>query len=212
MQKEIELFHHYWMQFADGLHLDKKIIENLYELLFAAYSEQQRYYHTIQHIVECLNLFHQVKNQLNDPVAVELAIWFHDAVYDPQASDNEEKSAELLKQHCALLFENSTIQKVYDWIVETKKHQPSQDQDLNYLLDIDLAILGSSKSRFAEYELQIQQEYSWVETGLYQEKRAEILQYFHQMSPLYQTEYFRNLLEFNAKFNLTTKNRAMQDD
>ena len=94
------------------------------------------------------------------------------------------------------------IQKVYDCIIATKKHQASIDQDLNYLLDIDLAILGSSTVRFAEYEQQIQQEYAWVEPELYKLKRAEVLQYFFQMKPLYQTEYFRQLFEDQAKQNL----------
>jgi len=148
------------------------------------------------------DLFYQVKKQLNDPISVELAIWFHDVVYNPQAFDNEKQSAILMKQHCIEVLDSGRLDKIYEWIVATKNHQSSGDQDLNYLLDIDLAILGSSKQRFAEYEQQIQQEYSWVEPALYEVKRAEVLQHFYQMKPLYQTEYFRNLLEVNAKLNL----------
>ena len=68
---------------------------------------------------------------------------------------------------------------------------------------MDLAILGSAAPRFAEYERQIQQEYTWVEPELYKVKRAEVLQYFYQMRPLYQTEYFQILLEQTAKSNLS---------
>ncbi|MEG0343331.1 MAG: metal-dependent hydrolase [Acinetobacter sp.] len=195
-------FESYWKQFSNHSKIDEVHSKALLILLLNAYSEPQRYYHTVQHIVECLALFHQIKHQLEDPIAVELAIWFHDAIYDPQATDNEEKSAELMKQQCFQLFETAKIHKVYDWIIATKKHLPATDQDLNYLLDIDLAILGSSKQRFAEYEQQIQQEYAWVEPALYKLKRAEVLKYFLEMKPLYQTEYFRNLLEDKAKLNL----------
>lgn len=198
-------FKSYWQQFSNHLMLEDAHSKALLRLLLEAYSEPQRHYHTIQHIVECLAFFHQIKNQLNDPIAVELAIWFHDAIYNPQAIDNEEKSAELMEQHCSQLFENTKIQKVYKWIIATKTHLPTTDQDLNYLLDIDLAILGSSKQRFAEYEQQIQQEYSWVEAELYRVKRAEVLNYFFEMKPLYQTEYFKNLLEEQAKYNLTSR-------
>lgn len=198
-------FESYWQQFSNHLMLEDAHSKALLRLLLEAYSEPQRHYHTMQHIVECLAFFHQIKNQLNDPIAVELAIWFHDAIYNPQAIDNEEKSAELMEQHCSQLFENTQLQKVYKWIIATKKHSPAADQDLNYLLDIDLAILGSSKQRFAEYEQQIQQEYSWVEAELYRVKRAEVLNYFFEMKPLYQTEYFKNLLEEPAKYNLTSR-------
>ena len=200
-------FESYWQQFSNHLMLADAHSKALLRLLLDAYSEPQRHYHTIQHIVECLAFFHQIKNQLNDPIAVELAIWFHDAIYDPQAIDNEEKSAELIEQYCSQLFEKAQLQKVYEWIIATKKHSPATDQDLNYLLDIDLAILGSSKRRFAEYEQQIQQEYSWVDADLYRVKRAEVLNYFFEMKPLYQTEYFRDLLEEQAKNNLTSSLR-----
>lgn len=200
-------FESYWQQFSNHLMLTDTHSKALLHLLLDAYSEPQRHYHTIQHIVECLAFFHQIKNQLNDPIAVELAIWFHDAIYNPQAIDNEEKSAELMEQYCSQLFEKAQLQKVYEWIIATKKHSPATDQDLNYLLDIDLAILGSSKRRFAEYEQQIQQEYSWVDADLYRVKRAEVLNYFFEMKPLYQTEYFRDLLEEQAKNNLTSSLR-----
>ncbi|OTG66593.1 HD domain-containing protein [Acinetobacter silvestris] len=204
MQKYIDQFQKYWEQFSDSFKGDADQTQALYAILFAAYIEQQRHYHTVQHIVECLKLFHQIKEQLDDPIAVELAIWFHDAVYDPKASDNEAQSADLMQNLCSTLFNQVQIKKVADWIMATKKHQPSSDLDLNYLLDIDLAILGSDRKRFEEYEQQIQQEYSWVEPDLYNIKRSEVLQYFYAMQPIYQTEYFQNILEKRAKNNLET--------
>lgn len=203
MQNYTEPFQQYWAQFSSQLKLDAQQTSILFNLLFNAYTESQRYYHTIQHIVECLDMFHQVRDQLNDPIAVEWAIWFHDIVYDPQASDNEEQSADLMQKKCGHLLSSDQIKKVYAWILATKKHKPSNDQDLNYLLDIDLAILGSLRSRFVAYEQQIQQEYAWVEPELYKQKRAEVLRHFYKMQPLYQTEYFMNLLENRAKLNLT---------
>lgn len=203
MQNYTESFQQYWAQFSSQLKLDSQQTSILFNLLFNAYTESQRYYHTIQHIVECLDMFHQVRDQLNDPIAVEWAIWFHDVVYDPKSSDNEEQSADLMQKKCGNLLSSDQIKKIYVWIIATKKHQPSNDQDLNYLLDIDLAILGSSRSRFAVYEQQIQREYAWVEPELYKQKRAEVLRHFYQMQPLYQTEYFMSLLENRAKLNLT---------
>ncbi|RZG75698.1 metal-dependent hydrolase [Acinetobacter sp. WCHAc060025] len=201
MQNFTDQFLQYWAQFSAELNIPKNQSESLFSILSFSYS--QNYYHTHQHIIECLELFHQIKDRLEDPIAIELAIWFHDVVYNPQASDNEEQSTKLMQKHCVGILKKEKLEKVAQWIIATKKHQPSKDHDLNYLLDIDLAILGSSPQRFAEYEQQIQQEYSWVESEMYKIKRAEVLKHFYQMKPLYQTEYFRDLLEEHAKRNLS---------
>ncbi len=70
------------------------------------------------------------------------------------------------------------------------------------MLDIDLAILGASSARFFEYEIQIQHEYSWVDFSTYRSKRAQILNEFYQQTPLYQTHFFQDKLEQQAKQNL----------
>src|SRR6266850_1795575 len=69
-----------------------------YERLTAAYAEPQRVYHNQQHIAECLAQFDAVRHLARQPEAVEVAIWFHDAVYDPKGADNEEQSANLAKR------------------------------------------------------------------------------------------------------------------
>lgn len=200
MQQFIAQFRQYWVQFSSSLTAQNS--EFLYDILLQAYTEPQRYYHTVQHIVECLDLFYQIKPALNDPQAVALAIWFHDVVYNPQATDNEEKSAKLMQQSCGQIFEKNDLEKAYLWIMATKQHQATQEQDLNFLLDIDLAVLGSSPQRFIEYEQQIQKEYAWVAPEIYMQKRREVLQYFYQMQPIYQTSYFQQCYEVQAKNNL----------
>ncbi len=202
MQKNHEKFQLYWEHFASLLNVTLNQSQYLGGLLFTLYSESQRYYHTTQHIVECLDYFYFVKNKLDDPIAVELAIWFHDAIYDPKSSDNELQSALLMQKSCETYIDENTIKKVFQWILATQKHEASQEKDLNYLLDIDLAILGSNPTRFAEYEQQIQQEYAWVNAEIYKIKRAEVLGYFYQMQPIYQTTFFNKLLEQQAKVNL----------
>lgn len=170
--------------------------------LLQAYEQPQRYYHTLQHLGECLQWLEAVYQDLQNPSTVELALWFHDVIYEPTAKDNEERSADLF----CTLFENhlspELVQQVCYWILCTKKHQSTTDHDLKILLDIDLAILGASSARFFEYEIQIQHEYSWVDFSTYRSKRAQILNEFYQQTPLYQTHFFQDKLEQQAKQNL----------
>lgn len=195
-------FCQYWERSALQFLWSTELHDAVYTLLNDAYSEPQRYYHNHQHIVECLQSYHQIKHLLNDSLALELAIWFHDVVYDPKAKDNELQSAELMKQYCQDFLSESQLEKVYHWIIATQKHLPSNDTDLNTLLDIDLAILGSQSDRFSEYERQIKLEYSWVNAETYLNKRTEVLSFFYQMEPIYQTSYFQERFEQRAKANL----------
>ncbi len=67
--------------------------QSIYRELASLYSQPHRYYHNLHHIAECLAEFDSVRHLASQPVAVELAIWFHDAIYDTRAQDNEERSA-----------------------------------------------------------------------------------------------------------------------
>ena len=199
----LDQFKSYWLRFSSQLSIEQDVSQTLLNTLITAYKEPQRAYHTVQHIAECLAHFQNIQSSLNDSIAVETAIWFHDAVYDPKASDNELQSAELMKSVCNEFLSEQQIEKVYQWIIATQKHQPSDDHDLNSLLDIDLAILGSNAERFAEYQQQIQFEYAWVESDVYKVKRKQVLQQFEQMNPIYQTRWFRYHYEKQAKISLS---------
>ena len=152
---------------------------------------------------EKLEHFHQIKTYLDDTLSVELAIWFHDVIYNPQANDNEQQSADYMLRMLENVLGSEQIAKIYAWILATKAHASTADTDLAYLLDIDLAILASDPMRFAEYERQIQQEYAWVEPSLYVQKRHQLLRHFLETQPLYQTPFFQKRYEHQAKQNLT---------
>jgi predicted metal-dependent HD superfamily phosphohydrolase len=189
-----------WFELHQHYHFSEP--QKVFNKLIAAYSEKQRAYHTLQHLYECLVLVDSIRADLNDADAVALALWFHDAVYDPQAKDNELKSAELFEQYLAQDLSIDIVQKIKRWILATQKHEATNELDLQFLLDIDLAILAASPERFAEYEQQIQQEYAWVDPDVYSIKRKQVLAHFYQTEPLYQTEYFQQNFEQSAKQNL----------
>ena len=167
--------------------------EDILALLKARYAEPHRRYHTLEHIEHCLSEFDP--RQAADPKAVELAIWFHDAVYDPRRSDNEERSAAWLLE----LMPEQT--KAAAMVRVTKDHRPSTPDEA-LLVDVDLAILGQPAERFDRYERQIREEYSWVPSLIFHMKRRSILKGFLDRPFIYQTEPFRAKYEAQARRNL----------
>ena len=200
MQQYLTVLEKSWFELHRHYHFSEP--QKIFNKLIAAYSEKQRAYHTLQHLYECLVFLDLIRADLIDADAVALALWFHDAVYDPQAKDNELKSAELFEQYLSQDLSIDIVQKIKRWILATQMHKATDELDLQFLLDIDLAILAASPERFAEYEQQIQQEYAWIDPDIYLIKRKQVLAHFYQTEPLYQTEYFQQNFEQKAKENL----------
>ncbi|MGN5763983.1 metal-dependent hydrolase [Acinetobacter calcoaceticus] len=200
MQQYLSTLEKSWFELHRHYHFSEP--QKIFNKLIAAYSEKQRAYHTLQHLYECLVLLDSIRPDLSDAYSVELALWFHDAIYDPQAKDNELKSAELFGRYMAQDLSVEIVEKIKRWIIATQEHEATDELDLQFLLDIDLAILAAGPQRFAEYEQQIQQEYAWVDPDVYSIKRKEVLAHFYQTEPLYQTEYFQQNFEQKAKQNL----------
>lgn len=203
MPQYLTLLEKSWFELHQHYHFSEP--QKVFNKLIAAHSEKQRAYHTLQHLYECLALLESIRADLNDADAVELALWFHDAVYDPQSKDNELKSAELFEQYLIQDLSIDIVQKIKRWILATQKHEATNELDLQFLLDIDLAILAASPKRFEEYEQQIQKEYAWVDPDVYLIKRKQVLAHFCQTEPLYQTEYFQQNFGQRAKENLKFK-------
>jgi predicted metal-dependent HD superfamily phosphohydrolase len=174
-----------------------------YDRLTKAHAEPQRHYHNQQHIAECLAEFDQARKLALDPVAVEFALWFHDAVYDPKAGDNEEQSAALATE-CLACFgaKHELAEYVALLVMATKCHEVGTNVDAAVMVDVDLSILGRDTKRFFEYEEQIRNEYQWVPDLVFASKRAEILKRFLSRERIFATDWFRKKYEQQARLNL----------
>lgn len=167
------------------------------------WSEPHRAYHTPQHLDECLAQLETHVALTQDAEAVEAALWLHDAVYDSRRDDNEARSAALAREMLAAHdVAEARIARVEAMIRATTHTAISADADTRLLCDIDLAILGAAPRRFAEYEMQIRQEYAWVPISVYRATRAAVLDRLLSRPTLYQTPVFRELLEAQARENL----------
>lgn len=176
-----------------------------YHALRSRYDEPQRHYHSFTHIQACLQHFDAVRPLLQELVAVELALWFHDVVYDPRAKDNEARSADFARtalQACQL--EPALITRVEQLILLTRHIAPPTgvDTDARYLLDIDLAILGAEPTLYDRYETWVRQEYAHVPRLLFRWGRKRLLRRFLRQPALFTTDYFRTRLETPARHNL----------
>jgi predicted metal-dependent HD superfamily phosphohydrolase len=181
-----------------------------YQRLTQAYAEPQRHYHNQQHIAECLAEFDAARHLAQQPVAVEMALWFHDAVYDPKAGDNEERSAALAKVCLEAAGLSDFAGTTAELVMATKLHGADAGPDAALVVDVDLSILGQSEVRFAEYETQIRKEYGWVPKLIFNPKRAEILQRFLDRERIYTNEHFATRYEQNARRNLEESIRKLK--
>jgi predicted metal-dependent HD superfamily phosphohydrolase len=171
--------------------------------LIDAYSESQRKYHTVQHLRECLASFEQFIACAREPGEVEIALWFHDAVYDVKGSDNEAKSAEwAVRELQNAEVRPSRIARVSEHILATKHSALPKGPDQELLIDIDLSILGSDPERFNEYERQVREEYSYVPGFIFRRSRKQILTQFLARNPIFSTLELRNQFEDKARKNI----------
>lgn len=191
--------------------LETNIRELLLKNIVAkAYMEPHRKYHNEEHIFNCFNLYTTyVPSDIEDYTELAFAIIFHDIVYDTQSKDNEEKSAAFMKKVLQdfdpKLYPDQFCNKIADMIMHTKhtlstKYKPIAYQ---YMIDIDLSILGESEATFDAYDKDIREEYSWVPEEIYKVERKKILQSFLDRKCIYETETFRNLFEEQARKNLS---------
>ncbi|HWQ91063.1 MAG TPA: N-methyl-D-aspartate receptor NMDAR2C subunit [Clostridia bacterium] len=174
----------------------------VYRELISRYSEPHRHYHNLEHLAECLIEYDSAWLLAENPIAVELAIWFHDSVYDPHARDNEERSAELARLRIEQAGGTKISGAVAALVLATKTHDPALHPDAPLLVDVDLSILGKSKERFREYEAQIRREYEWVPESTFAVGRARILEKFLARQRIYATELFFSKYEQRARINL----------
>jgi len=166
------------------------------------HSEPHRAYHGPRHLRECLDWSWRVPVEADTRSRLQVAIYFHDLIYDPLARDNEARSADrfcLLARDAEL--REAEIGLVRDLILGTATHL-AESVEGSWMNDIDLSILGASPTRFAEFEAAIRHEYAAVEPDVYRRGRAHVLRSFLERDFVYQTVFFRERLERLARDNL----------
>lgn len=178
-------------------------LRELFAEIIAHYSEPHRHYHTVQHLAECFEQWSSLRSHAPHPGEVEVALWFHDAIYDTHRSDNEAESAQLAeKAALGLGIATDAAKRIHGLVLATRHAAEPVGPDAEGLVDTDLSILGAEPARFDRYEQQIRQEYAWVPETTFRERRTTVLKEFLARSHIYCTSLFRTRYEEQARANL----------
>ncbi|MFG3108215.1 HD domain-containing protein [Streptomyces tendae] len=173
--------------------------------LLARWQEPQRHYHTLAHLTAVLDHVDALAQHADDVDVVRLAAWFHDAVYRPDRSENEERSARLAERALPEAgVPAARTAEVARLVRLTVTHAPAaDDRDGQVLCDADLAILASPPSAYAAYTAAVREEYHFVPNDAFREGRAAILRQLLDLPSLFHTPHGRREWEATARHNLT---------
>lgn len=206
-QQKIAEMKHEWDALFSGFQFDRALSDEMFETIVKNYTDNQRFYHNLDHVQDILNIIEENNGQLKNVLALKLAAWFHDLIAEKRAPDNEEKSAHSAQEFLQKLnIPKDIIQEAINLILATKKHQTDiDDQDLLLFLDADMAILGAEPKKYQKYAQAIAREYSFAPVAEYRQRRKELLTAFLERDRIYLTQPMFEKYEQQARQNIQSE-------
>jgi len=198
----IEKLKELWKKYAPDAPEKATALNTLFFELCTAYSESHRHYHTLAHINAMLSLLEQMGclNKFNF-----WATWFHDVIYNPLATDNEDRSADIAKSWLGTLdCEIEVIKKAVALIKATKSHSsdiPLTEEDQAFL-DADMSILGADIETYDRYSANIRKEFYGVPDDSYREGRIKFLSNTLALKKIFYLNIFSREFESQARINI----------
>jgi predicted metal-dependent HD superfamily phosphohydrolase len=179
-----------------------------FEEVVGRHREPHRRYHGVRHVTWVVRHVHELATEVPaaDLGAVVAAAFYHDAVYDPTAADNEAQSAALAERVLGELgWEASRCRTVGDLVRATAGHEFDGTADCAVLLDADLAVLGSDPAAYQAYVTGVRAEYAHLDDEAWTRGRTDVLRRLLDRRPLYTTEPGRRRWESRARANLAAE-------
>lgn len=173
----------------------------VYDRLTELLDGPDRRFHNSAHIADCLARFDEVTALLHDRDAVEMGIWFHDAIYVPGDPANERRSAELflqLSEGARPLFRR----RVCALIMTTKRAYAARGNDRRFIDDIDLAGFGASWEEFMHHGDLLREEFAAQSDPEYYGGLATFLAVLRARPHFFGTDFYRTRYEAKARDNL----------
>lgn len=194
-----------WTQLISKFTTEEALIANSWVQIEQHYTEENRAYHNLIHIQNMLTEAAKFDTTIVDQEVLLFAIWFHDIVYDPLSKENEKESAELAKKVLSQTnLSPERIQKCYDLILLTIKHQPKETAHLDdrLFIDFDLEILSRDWVSYKAYSEQVRKEYWMYPTPLFKNGRKKAMGKFLERPTIYQTPFYQKEKEAKARANI----------
>lgn len=193
-----------WIELMESLGIDGDAARDARKGLVNHYNEDGRYYHSLKHVGTLLEIADGLQDLTHDFVTVELAIWFHDVIYDPHRSDNEARSAKYAQETLEQLgLSPSIVERVVELVKATTDHQPAGDVDTQILIDVDLSPLGADEAIYDRDAKDIRKEYHWIPEAEYRATRARNLGAFLERDRLFQIDILYEEREKRARRNIS---------
>lgn len=171
--------------------------------LIQRYDEPQRHYHNLAHVNEVWHVLAQQQWRASVRLTLWLATWYHDAIYDPQRTDNEVQSARLAANALSAMgLSQNQVDKVVQIIMATQTHDGANDPTVAAFLDADRAILGSARDVYRRYVAAVRREFAFVSQATFRMGRSRYLCRWLQHKQLFHTDWGRHRYERPARANL----------
>ncbi|WP_419995990.1 hypothetical protein [Streptomyces boninensis] len=179
--------------------------------LLDRWAEPHRRYHDTAHLTAVLDRIDELAGHAADADVVRLAAWFHDAVYRPDRSENEERSARLAEISLSEAgLSADDVAEVARLVRLTVTHDPAPgDRNGEVLCDADLAVLAGAPEPYAAYAAAVREEYGFVPDDAFRDGRAGVLRQLLALPRLFRTPYGQREWEQRARHNLTTELRLL---
>jgi predicted metal-dependent HD superfamily phosphohydrolase len=202
LNPEINFLFDHWQAVMKPFGIGEEAVP-CFKRIMKHYSAPQRYYHSVLHLILCLEEFEQAAHLIENPEIVKLALFYHDAIYDFRKSNNEEKSAELADNELFKLGVPAQERKMISNLILVTKHTSMpKEVSQKLIMDVDLAILGSPDKVYEMYQHAVRQEYAWLDDTTFKQGRSKLLQSFLNRPSIYQTAFFKEKYELQARQNL----------
>jgi len=193
-----------------NLKSDEVIISKCFDEIILAHEDEGRYYHNLEHLNDLFTELEQASHLIDDFNLVNIAVFYHDIIYNPTANNNEEKSAEFSSNHLKLMgASEQLIKSVHEAIIRTKKHSESENNNINLFTDADLSILATKPEDYKNYSQKIRYEYITYPSYLFDKGRIQALKQLMDTGRIFKTEYFYKLYEKQALDNLQDELKSL---
>ena len=179
--------------------------DDVLESLERGYASPLRAYHTWAHVRRCLDELDAAPESAGGAAAIEAALWFHDAIYEPRRGDNEERSGRLAREALIGVGLTSALASRVERLVLATAHgapSPAQESEGALVHDIDLAILSAPAPEFDAYDRAIRLEYAHVGDAEYRAGRGALLRSFLARARIFLTERLYAEREAGARANI----------